>query len=92
MFCCQMMHQSVSDHKIISYSKRFDEYMIPISQDSGICLSFCPWCGTKLPESKRELWFEELDRLGIEFSLFDTEQVPSPYLSDEWWKNNTRDH
>ncbi len=31
-------------------------------------------------------WFEELDALGIEFSLLDTEQVPPEYLSDDWWK------
>ncbi|MGG1677776.1 DUF6980 family protein [Neobacillus sp. NRS-1170] len=21
-------------------------------------MSFCPWCGTKLPMSKRDLWFD----------------------------------
>jgi hypothetical protein len=30
-------------------------------------------------------WFAELDALGIEFSLFDTEQVPPEYLTDAWW-------
>ena len=79
--------------KTIFYSKRFDEYMIPVSEDglSGICIAYCPWCGQKLPESKRERWFEELDEMGIEFSLFDTEQVPEPYLSDEWWKQSSND-
>ena len=95
MYCCEMMKHNVSceckecvGDKTIFYSKRFDEYMIPVSEDglSGICIAYCPWCGQKLPESKRERWFEELDEMGIEFSLFDTEQVPEPYLSDEWWK------
>ena len=93
MFCCDMMARNVycaddKEKKLIFYSKRFDEYMIPEAHgtDSGILLCFCPWCGNKLPESKRMRWFEELDALDIEFSLFDTEQVPPEYLSDAWWK------
>ena len=93
MFCCDMMARNLfcaddQEKKAIFYSRRFDEYMIPEANgsDSGILLSFCPWCGKKLPESKRMRWFEELDALGIEFSLFDTEQVPPEYLSDDWWK------
>ena len=91
MFCCNMMDQNVyfadsPEKKRVFYAKRFDEYMLPCSDGSGILISHCPWCGKKLPESKRMRWFDELDALGIEFSLFDTEQVPPEYLSDAWWK------
>ena len=93
MFCCDMMARNVycaddQEKKFVFYSRRFDEYLLPSSNstESGILLCFCPWCGNKLPESKRIRWFEELDALGIEFSLFDTEQVPPEYLSDAWWK------
>ena len=93
MFCCDMMARNVfcadaKEKKSVFYSRRFDEYMLPESDGSGsgILLSFCPWCGNKLPESKRMRWFEKLDALGIEFSLLDTEQVPPEYLSDDWWK------
>jgi hypothetical protein len=97
-YCCEMMKRNVfcecnenAGDKTIFYSKRFDEYMIPVSEGglSGICIAYCPWCGQKLPESKRERWFEELDEIGIEFSLFDTEQVPPSYLSDDWWKHKS---
>ena len=97
-YCCEMMKRNVfcecnenAGDKTIFYSKRFDEYMIPVSEDglSGICIAYCPWCGQKLPESTRERWFEELDEIGIEFSLFDTEQVPPSYLSDDWWKHKS---
>ena len=101
MFCCDMMSRNVfcadnkelKESKTIFYSKRFDEYLIPVSEDgvSGICMTFCPWCGKKLPESKRKRWFDELDQMGIEFSLFDTTQVPLPYLSDAWWQDNDKD-
>ncbi len=96
-FCCDMMARNVScegndvfGNKTIFYSKRFDEYMLPCSESSGICIEYCPWCGRKLPESKRERWFEELDQLGIDFSLLDTEQVPEAYLSDQWWRSHEK--
>lgn len=89
MFCCDMMERNVlgeNDRKgLVHYFKRFDEYTLPDSDTTGILLCFCPWCGKKLPESKRQRWFEELDALGIAFSLFETEQVPPEYLSDAWW-------
>ena len=99
MYCCDMMKHNIFcelsedvGDKTIFYSKRFDEYMIPLSEDriSGICIAYCPWCGQKLPESKRGRWFEELDEMGIEFSLFDTEQVPPDYLDDTWWRRSDK--
>ena len=98
-YCCEMMKRNVfcecnenAGDKTIFYSKRFDEYMIPVSEDglSGICIAYCPWCGKKLPESKRERWFEELEAMGIEFSLLDTEQVPPDYLDDSWWRRSDK--
>lgn len=94
-FCCAMMESNVTfdtntlpDDRTVFYSKRFDEYMIPHKDGiSGICIAYCPWCGQKLPASKRERWFEELDEMGVEFSLFETEQIPPAYLDDTWWRN-----
>ena len=97
-FCCAMMESNVTfdtntlpDDRTVFYSKRFDEYMIPLKDGvSGICIAYCPWCGQKLPESKRGRWFEELDEMGIEFSLFDTEQVPPGYLDDTWRRRSDK--
>ena len=41
---------------LIVYFSKYDEYGIPI-RDGGssiVTIHFCPWCGTKLPESKRK--------------------------------------
>jgi hypothetical protein len=49
---------------LIFYSSKFDEYGI-IVHDGGssfIEISFCPWCGAKLPMSKRDLWFDTLEK------------------------------
>ncbi|HQU82415.1 MAG TPA: hypothetical protein PKY59_04785 [Pyrinomonadaceae bacterium] len=65
--CCELMktrtefvcekHESPFDcaDSLIYYSKRFNEYGL-IIHDSGssfIKIDFCPFCGKKLPKSKR---------------------------------------
>lgn len=69
------------------YSKKFDEYGIKIVDggNSSIKIDFCPWCGEKLPESKRGKWFDELKKLGIHDPW--NELIPDKYLSDEWYKH-----
>lgn len=71
---------------LIFYSEKFDEYGI-IIHDGGASfngISFCPWCGTKLPNSKRDQWFDELEALGFDNP---TEQsIPERYLTNEWYK------
>lgn len=44
----------------IIHVKRFDEYGIKIwdGGSSFIQIEFCPWCGERLPESKRDQWFD----------------------------------
>ena len=78
-------------HKILT--GRYNQLSTLRKKDgiSGVCIAYCPWCGQKLPASKRERWFEELDGMGIDYSLFDTERVPEPYLSDAWWKQSSND-
>ncbi|HZO29688.1 MAG TPA: hypothetical protein VFH48_27235 [Chloroflexota bacterium] len=56
--CCDMMRYYV-DHedRVIYYWARFDEYLVPVHDGgtSGIQMRFCPWCGTRLPISKRDV-------------------------------------
>jgi hypothetical protein len=100
--CCQRMTEAVN-HKceqhsspfdcpdqLIYYSGRFDEYGI-IIHDGGTSynlIHFCPWCGTKLPPSKRNLWFEELELLGFDDPL--EQDIPKEYVTDEWYKNKKK--
>lgn len=72
---------------LIYYSSKFDEYGI-IIHDGGASLieiQYCPWCGRRFRESKRDEWFEELEKLG--FGDFDEEEIPEEYRSDQWWRN-----
>ncbi len=100
--CCDMMEDQIShkcpDHEnpfdcpdnLISYTAMFDEYGI-IIHDGGtsvIGINFCPWCGSKLPESKRDRWFEELEKLG--FTDLFIQDIPEKFKTDEWYRATNR--
>ena len=46
--------------KLVAFSERFSEYGLLVHDgedgyaSSYITIAFCPWCGTKLPESRRD--------------------------------------
>jgi hypothetical protein len=71
---------------LIIYFPRFDEYSIPIRDggSSSTTIHFCPWCGVKLPDSKRHRWFQELEALGYNDPF--QEDIPSEYRTDAWYK------
>jgi hypothetical protein len=54
-------HHSIQPVQAARISAR-NEYFIPVAYDgyASTLMEFCPWCGAKLPESKRELWYEVL--------------------------------
>jgi hypothetical protein len=96
--CCERMRAAVDfqcdQHEtpfecpdaLIYYSEKFDEYGI-IIHDGGPSFSliaFCPWCGTKLPESQRDKYFDEIEALGFESS--NDENLPDRYRSALWRK------
>ena len=96
--CCQNMRKNltlnceVHSHVyecpdvLINYIPKFDEYGI-IIHDGGhsvISISFCPWCSTKLPESKVDMWFDKLEELGFEDPY--EQDIPKEFNSDAWYK------
>ncbi len=96
--CCEMMEEKLNykcpDHEdafecpdiLIKYEAMFDEYGI-IIHDGGtsvIGINFCPWCGAKLPESKRNLWFEELEKLGYKDPW--DQNIPEKFKTDAWYR------
>lgn len=69
---------------LISYSEKFNEYGIIIHNGGTASsrISYCPWCGKKLPESMRQKWFDEIEKLGIDPWK---EDVPQKYETNEWY-------
>jgi len=73
----------------IIHVKKFNEYGLKIFDggSSYILIDFCPWCGERLPESRRDEWFDELEKLGIHDPM--NESVPDKYRTDEWYKDGS---
>ena len=69
------------------YVPKFDERGLPIRNrprgvaSSYVAIEYCPWCGAHLAESKRDAWFDELERRGLE----PDDDLPAELLGDRWW-------
>ena len=95
LFCCSYMKQNTlqpNGHNVdkgctdkpVYYYEIFDEYGL-IVHDGGqsyITINFCPWCGEKLPETKRDDWFVLLGKLGYGSPFED--EIPEQFKSDAW--------
>lgn len=100
LYCCGAMREQVehacSAHpdphacpdKLIRYVPELDEYGIVVHDggSASVSIRHCPWCGTRLPESKRDRWFEELKRLGFPDPWDDLHSLPENYRTDEWYQ------
>ncbi|MCP5468829.1 MAG: hypothetical protein H7A32_06130 [Deltaproteobacteria bacterium] len=87
--CCAQMGKLLEDPRVkIKYNAKYREYSIPGSEDEVVrqLLDFCPWCGKKLPQSLRENWFDELEKLGITDPNNQPNEIPPEFKTDEWWK------
>ncbi|WP_425485237.1 DUF6980 family protein [Hyphomicrobium methylovorum] len=67
---------------LLIYNDILDEYGIVIHDGSAsyLLIDACPWCGTRLPESARDKWFDAVDAL----NLADGEEPPREYLTSAW--------
>lgn len=96
-FCCKTMKDDLEHicdqhdsrftcpNAIMSYDEQYNEYGVIIHDGgtSSVLISFCPWCGTRLPESLRDKWFQALEENGFD-PLSDN--IPPEYKTCEWWK------
>lgn len=71
---------------LISFTAKFREYGLIIHDGgtSSIIISYCPWCGARLPESQRDRWFDEMERRGINPW---TSDVPAEFEDDRWMRS-----
>lgn len=92
-FCCETMTRALAftctqhadpfecPDSLVIYNEVFDEYGL-IVHDGGpsyVSIDFCPWCGTRLPESQRDRWFDETEAKG-----FTDETTPPEYGTGQW--------
>lgn len=84
--CCKRMNELIQMVELpLRYDSKFREYGIRVFDGgtSVIQIQFCPWCGSKLPLSRRKEWFEKLEALSIDP---DSTEVPTKFQTSEWWQ------
>lgn len=88
--CSQHPNRFECPDALVDYSPRFDEYGLIVHDgaSSTLGIAFCPWCGTALPASRRDQWFDELKRHGFEDPL--AQDIPERFDSDAWWRQEAR--
>ena len=94
--CCAPMRIMLGgDEYPVAYDPRFREYGILVFDGSNLAspgqshvqMAYCPWCGRKLPPSLRDVWFDTLQRMGVEPDLLaENPAIPDEFRSDAWWK------
>jgi hypothetical protein len=70
---------------LVHYTPQFDEYGLIVHDGgvSSIVISYCPWCGERLPESKRGRWHDELTLLGFDDPT--EQEIPERFKSEAWY-------
>lgn len=84
------MFAAIHKDKIVQYEPMVRDYGILCGRNSIRMLSFCAWCGTKLPESLHSKIFDVTEHeLGIPRYEADFENyanLPDEFKTDEWWR------
>jgi len=93
--CCLDMAYAISHpvetehqgpNRVLDWIASWDEYLIPMPYDGyfSTLIRYCPFCGGRLPESKRTRWYETLWSLG--FLDPGCEEIPTEFDTDRWWR------
>lgn len=89
VFCCTDLAAALCDERIsIKYEPRLREYWL-VAKEKDMTITFCPWCGHKLPKELRNEFFEEIELVldKNEVNIWDTKaKIPPEFKTDEWWK------
>lgn len=90
--CCKEITENIERPEVaIAYDDKFREYGIAIL-DGGTAqqrIQFCPWCGSSLPESLREDWF---DLIFDKYNLDGPEdpRIPKEMRTGDWWRKDKK--
>jgi len=74
----------------VEFTPKFREFGIRILDggSSHLGITFCPWCGLKLPNSLRDKWFDSLDRLGVDPC---GDEIPVEFTDGRWYETKLRE-
>jgi hypothetical protein len=82
------MHSALNDqYSGIDYDSNFRRYYTNKSDaEPGRVISFCPFCGEKLPKELSKECVSILDDLLGEWESWNDPRIPEEFKTDEWWK------
>jgi len=72
---------------VVVYDPKFDEYGLPV-RDGGtsmVVIGYCPWCGGRLPASRRDAWFDAIEGLGLDPW---EDEIPGEFHDGSWWAHD----
>jgi hypothetical protein len=87
---CKTFFDLIDDASFpLTYNRKFREYGIDYTGDgcSYHVLAYCPFCGSRLPTSLRDSWFDRLDALGLEP---DSPLIPAELKTEMWWADSSQ--
>ncbi len=89
--CCDHMQMMIDEEKSIVFIPEFREYGVPIRDggNSFLVMEYCPWCGSKLPGSLREEYFDLLEKSGISYPC-PKDLLPEAMHSEKWWQGDEK--
>ena len=93
--CCMDMAFAISEpvltphqgsNRIIDWIASWNEYRIPMPHEgyASALIRHCPWCGVRLPASRRDEWYRTLWGLGYDDP--GEQELPPEHESDHWWR------
>ncbi len=67
---------------LIIHNDVMNEYGLIIHDGTAsyVLIDRCPWCGTSLPQSARDMWFDQVDALDLGADV----PPPARFLTSAW--------
>lgn len=86
---CPTWQEYIDDQtqNTLIFIPKFREIGIPLTSESLLLVTNCPFCGSKLPESLRDQWFEKMVEIFGD-SWNPEDGVPAEFEDQIWWDNN----
>jgi hypothetical protein len=67
---------------LVIFNEVMNEYGLIIHDGTAsyVLIDHCPWCGTRLPQSERDKWFDAVDALDLREGVL----PPPQFLTSAW--------
>lgn len=86
--CCKQMDYLLDEGKIsVVYIASYRKYSMQVNRLKFEKIEYCPWCGSKFPNSLQNIYFESLKQFGIYDPVREMDKIPNEFKDDTWWRS-----